>query len=56
MGLISHSENFASHISHHASVLVPVAGMTLEVVASFARQRERSAEFISGCICKVHCC
>ena len=40
MGVTSHSLHFASQMSHYVSVFVAVARTTLEVVASFARQRE----------------
>ena len=51
MGLISHSVHFASQISHYqASVFVAVAGMTPEVVASFARQRDvQNSSLAAGC-------
>ena len=50
MGLISHLVHFSSQMSHHASVLVAVAGTTLEVVASFARRREvRNLSLATGC-------
>ena len=50
MGLISYSVHFASQMSHHASVLVAVAGMTPEVVVSFARQREvQNSSLAAGC-------
>ena len=39
MGLISHSVHFASQVSHHASDLVAEAGMILEDITSFAKQR-----------------
>ena len=38
--LISGSVYFASHRSHHALLFAAVAGTTLVVVVSFARQRE----------------
>ena len=42
--------HFANQMSHHASVFVAVAGMTPEVVASFARQREvRNSSLAAGC-------
>ena len=50
MGLISHSVYLASQMSHHASVLVAVAGTTPEVVASIARQREvQNLSLATGC-------
>ena len=50
IGLISHSVHFDSQMSHHASVFVAVAGMTPEVVASFARRREvRNSSLATGC-------
>ena len=50
IGLISHVVHFSSQMSHHASVLVAVAGMTPEVVASFARQREvQNSSLAAGC-------
>ena len=50
MGLISHSVHFASQMSHHASVFVAVAGMTPEVVASFARQKDvQNSSLATGC-------
>ena len=50
IGLISHLVHFASQMIHHASVVVAVAGTTLEVVASFARQREvRNSSLAAGC-------
>ena len=54
MRLISHSVHFASQMSHHTSVLVGVAGTTLEVVASFARPREvQNSSLAAGYIVAV---
>ena len=50
MGLISHSVHFVSQISHHTSNFIAVAGTTLVVVTSFARQREvQNPPLASGC-------
>ena len=50
MGLKFHSVHLASQMSHHASVLVAVAGTAPEVVAYFARQREvQNSSLATGC-------
>ena len=47
---MSHSVHFASQMSHYFFVFVAIEGMTPDIVASFARQREVQKSLLAtGC-------